>query len=491
LIKNSEKNMTDIKKINVLLVESDPGEGEFLVEILGPSIFKIAIASNMEESINILSDNKNIDVAVIDISTSLEYNVALLKRIASDFSHLPCVLLSSFSNEELEAQSVRLTSCYLLFKHRVNSKILHSSIEQAIDHQNLFDQLARSKEELEISEQRFRTMIEKNIDVIVIFNKNTEIKYINPTGKKSFGEHGEQLKEHIKDFPIISGDSMMFSARDGDGQREYWEVKVVTVHWMGDTSFLAIVRDVTDWKKAEREFRRTFIQLERSNKDLETFAYVTSHDLQEPLRTVSGFMSLLQRKYGDQLSEQAGHYVSRSIAATTRMQDMILSLLDYSRLTTQTQAFKMNSTEKILDIALENLQEAIKSSGVTITRDKMPDLWSEENQLIRLFQNLIGNAIKFSDSKDPRIHIGLEETTEKIYKFSVRDNGIGIEPQYIARIFMIFQRLEKGKYPGTGIGLAMCKKIVEYHGGKIWVESESGEGSTFYFTLSAKPKGGR
>jgi len=480
--------MSDIKKLNVLLVESDPGEGGFLAEIMGATLFNITVASNEEEAHRILSDAE-IDVAVIDISTSLTYCVSLLKNIAKDFSHIPCVLLSSFSSEELEAQSVRLKSSYLLFKHRVNSKVLHASIEQAIEHQNLFDQLERSKEELEISEQRFRTMIEKNVDVIVIFNKDSEIKYINPTGCKIFGKTGEKLTDHIPDFPVISNQSVMFSLKDDEQVRQYWDVRIVVVHWMGEASFLATIRNITDWKKAEKEFRKTFIQLERSNKDLETFAYVTSHDLQEPLRTVSGFMSLLQRKFGDQLTEQAAHYVSRSIAATGRMQEMILSLLDYSRLTTQTQAFKVNNAGDILDVALENLEEAIKASKVTIIRDKLPYLWSEENQLIRLFQNLIGNAIKFSDKKTPSIHIGFKETGNGIYQFFVKDNGIGIEPQYLSRIFMIFQRLDKGKYPGTGIGLAMCKKIVEYHGGKIWVDSQLEQGATFYFTLLSKPKG--
>ena len=168
-----------------------------------------------------------------------------------------------------------------------------------------------------------------------------------------------------------------------------------------------------------------------------------------------------------------------------------LPLLDYSRLTTQTQAFRINDANEVLDQALENLEASISSSGTKITRDKLPELWAERNQLVRLFQNLIGNAIKFSDKDDPQIHIGIEEMNEKNFKFSITDNGIGIEPQFVSRIFMIFQRLNKGNFPGTGIGLAMCKKIVEYHGGKIWVDAQVGKGSTFYFTLSARPKGGK
>lgn len=476
--------------INILLVEKDPGDVEFLSELLNEPEFNLKVAVNYDEAIAQLA-NDTFDIAIIDSSNALPECIKLLKEIHNSFSDLPCVLLSGFSNEELEAQTIRITSRYIIFKHRINAKVLRDTIYQAIEHQKLFNELETNKRSLEMSEQRFRTMIEKNVDVIVIFNRESEILYLNPTGKEVFGDNAEKLEHHIADFPVISGKNIMFSVKDEDEVRKYWEVRVVVVHWEGDACFLATIRDITDWKNAEREFRKTFIQLERSNKDLETFAYVASHDLQEPLRTVSGFMDLLKRKFGDELDEKALHYVNRSLTATARMQEMILSLLDYSRLTTQTQAFSMLDSGDILNQALENLNASIKERGAKITHDKLPEVWAEKSQLSRLFQNLIGNALKFCDKDNPEIHIGSEQVDEKIYKFSVSDNGIGIDPQFSSRIFMIFQRLERDKSPGTGIGLAMCKKIVEYHGGKIWVESKVGEGSTFYFTLSAKPKGGK
>lgn len=482
--------MNHMKKKDVLMVEHDPGEAEFLSGLLDASSFNVTLASDKKESLAYLEKN-NFDAIVIDLTNPTKLCIPLLEKISKSFPSLPCVLLSTFTNEELEAQGLGIISSYFLFKHRISKKLLSQAIHQVISHQNVFDQLERSRDELEISEERFRIMIEQNVDVIVIFNKECEILYLNPTGKKQFGNEGEKLVDHIDSFPIISEKSKMFSIMNDDHSRQYWEVRVVIVYWEKEPSFLATIRDITDSKNTEKVFRKTFIQLERSNKDLETFAYVTSHDLQEPLRTVSGFMSLLKRKFGDQLPEQASHYINRSIIATTRMQDMILSLLDYSRLSTQTHAFNVNKLEDLLDMALENLEKAIESSGVTITRDKLPEIWCERNQIIRLFQNLIGNAIKFSDSKDPKIHIGVEEKGEGLYKFSVEDNGIGIEPQYISRIFVIFQRLDKSKYPGTGIGLSMCKKIVEYHGGKIWVESELGKGAKFNFTLSVTPKGAK
>ena len=477
-------------QVKLLILAGDPGDLDFLKDSLDTELYMVTAATDRIQALKHLSACKDLDAVVLDISVNPEEMAMFLKSLSEDFSHLPCVLLSCFSENEIDAQNINLTSSYILFKHRVTPDMLRSSISQVITHQNIFAQLEKSRKELKDSEQRFRTMIEKNVDVMVIFGKDSLIKYINPTGKTLFGERGERLLPYISGFPVISGQKMMFSITDDDHEKRYWEVRVVIINWVGEASFLATIRDITDWKNAEKEFRKTFVQLERSNKDLETFAYVASHDLQEPLRTVSGFMSLLERKYSSDLNEQARDYIGKSIKATSRMRDMILSLLDYSRLSTQTQAFKLNDMNELLDTALENLSESIEQTGAVITRDRLPELWTERNQIIRLLQNLIGNAIKFSDRENPKIHVGIGDSGDKTYNFYVSDNGIGIDPQFISRIFVIFQRLDKKKYPGTGIGLAMCKKIVEYHGGRIWVDSKPGEGSTFHFTLSTKPRGG-
>ncbi len=479
--------MVDKPKMNVLLLERDPGDAEFLCELLASANYNVFTASDYDKSVEILKNNP-IEVVVFDISTAGNTGISAIRRLSASFNRLPWVVLTTFDAKEMDVQRLHLASRYLLFKHRVNEESLHEAIRQAVEHRELLDQLERSKESLVVSENRFRTIIERNADVIVIFDKQCTIKYLNPSGKLLFGDDGGKLLPYINDFPIISGQNMIFSDYDDEGRARHWDIRVVVIDWSGEWCFLGTIRDVTDWKNAEREFRKAFIQLERSNKDLETFAYVASHDLQEPLRTVSGFLGLLQRRFTEHMNDQAKHYISRAVKATLRMQEMILSLLDYSRLTTQTQAFKLNSIDEILDMALENLEEAIKSSGAVIGRDKLPEAWSEHNQITRLFQNLVGNAIKFSDKDNPRIHIGVEKIEDKVHRFSVSDNGIGIESQFIPRIFTVFQRLNRENYPGTGIGLAMCKKIVEYHGGRIWVESEPGKGSTFYFTLTSKPQ---
>jgi signal transduction histidine kinase len=224
-------------------------------------------------------------------------------------------------------------------------------------------------------------------------------------------------------------------------------------------------------------------ELARSNKDLEQFAYVASHDLQEPLRAVSGFVELLRRNLQSSLDDKTKEYMNFTIDGAKRMQSLIIGLLEYSRVGTQGKNPQKTDSKAALDEAIARLQASIKETGAKITTDGLPTIHFDDVQLTQLFQNLIGNAIKFRREQAPRIHINAVHK-DSGWQFAVTDNGIGVEPQYTERIFQIFQRLHgRGKYPGTGIGLSICKKIVERHNGKIWVESKPGNGSTFYFTV--------
>jgi signal transduction histidine kinase len=235
-------------------------------------------------------------------------------------------------------------------------------------------------------------------------------------------------------------------------------------------------REIIERKQAQEE-------LVRSNKDLEQFAYVASHDLQEPLRAVSGFVELLRRNLEKSLDAKTNEYMNFSIEGAKRMQALINGLLEYSRVGTQGKEPQKVNSKEAMDEALARLQASIQESGAKITADDLPTVDFDDLQLTRLFQNLIGNAIKFRSDHIPQIHVSAVRQ-DACWRFAVRDNGIGIEQQYAERIFMIFQRLHTRKaYPGTGIGLSICKKIVERHGGKIWVESAQEHGSTFYFTV--------
>lgn len=225
-------------------------------------------------------------------------------------------------------------------------------------------------------------------------------------------------------------------------------------------------------------------ELARSNLDLEQFAYVASHDLQEPLRMVASYLQLLERRYRDQLDETANEFIDYAVDGAKRMQTLINDLLTYSRVTSRGKPLKLTSSQAALKEAIANLEAPIEASGVQVTANTLPEVMADATQLTQLFQNLISNAIKFRQQDEPpRIQVRVKQR-ENEWCFAVQDNGVGIERQYAERIFLIFQRLHgRSAYPGTGIGLAICKKIVERFGGSIWVESEPGKGSTFYFTI--------
>jgi signal transduction histidine kinase/HAMP domain-containing protein len=249
---------------------------------------------------------------------------------------------------------------------------------------------------------------------------------------------------------------------------------------------LTIVQDITRRKKAEFTLQQKSEELMRSNKELEQFAYISSHDLQEPLRTISNFVGLFKEEYKKEPDQHAAVYLDFISAATTRMQSLIFDLLNYSRIGRNKTISSIDCNKLVQDILLD-LSASIEESKAVITIEPLPTL-NGYPELKSLFQNLISNAIKFKRKEThPVVHISARETISE-WVFSIQDNGIGIEKQYFERIFTIFQRLQaQQEYPGTGIGLAQCKKIAELHHGKIWIESEPGTGSTFYFTLSKTP----
>jgi light-regulated signal transduction histidine kinase (bacteriophytochrome) len=224
-------------------------------------------------------------------------------------------------------------------------------------------------------------------------------------------------------------------------------------------------------------------ELARSNAELEQFAYVASHDLQEPLRMVSSYTQLLEHRYGDVLDDKARKYIFYAVDGARRMQGLINDLLAYSRLGTRGEPLQATDSHAALGEAIHTLSPALAESDALVTNGDLPLVLADRSQLVQLFQNLLGNAVKFHGRESPRVHVSAEARGDE-WVFCVRDNGIGIEAQHFERIFVIFQRLHtREEFPGTGIGLALCKRVVERHGGRIWVESEPGKGSSFYFSL--------
>lgn len=244
-----------------------------------------------------------------------------------------------------------------------------------------------------------------------------------------------------------------------------------------------LAREVEDRTRAVTALEQTTSELQRSNRELEQFAYVASHDLQEPLRKVASFTQLLAERYGDRLDSDAKEFIAFAVDGAHRMQRLISDLLAYSRVGTRGSPFAPVDGEAILQHAMGNLELAIQESGAVVTHTPLPTITGDAVQLVQLFQNLIGNAIKFRGEATPQVHVSATRQGPE-WIFRVSDNGIGIDPQYFDRLFIIFQRLHsRAEYPGTGIGLAISKKVVERHNGRIWVESEAGKGSTFCFSL--------
>lgn len=249
------------------------------------------------------------------------------------------------------------------------------------------------------------------------------------------------------------------------------------------THFILEFSNISAFKQTQEELAKRTEELAHSNRELEQFAYVASHDLQEPLRMVASYTQLLARRYKDKLDADANEFIHYAVDGATRMQALIIDLLTLSRVGTHGKPIELCESKVAFDRAVANLRLAIEESGAAVTCDPMPMLTADISQLTQLFQNLIGNALKFRGELSPVVHVGAKKK-EHEWQFSVRDNGIGIAPEFFERIFVIFQRLHgKHEYPGTGIGLSVCKKIVERHGGKIWIESEPGKGTVFYFTL--------
>ncbi len=279
-----------------------------------------------------------------------------------------------------------------------------------------------------------------------------------------------EYRQIAKDGSLVWIHDEAVLVRDEDGN---------PLHWQG------VQYDITEQKRIEEELEARAEELARSNAELERFAYIASHDLQEPLRMVSSYTQLLARRYKGRLDQDADEFIEYAVDGANRMQILINDLLVYSRVGTRGKDFTPTDLSLVLELTRANLQIAIEENGAIVTSDSLPTVVGDRTQLIQLFQNLIGNAIKFRGERPPEVHLGAERRGKE-WLISVRDNGIGLDAEYKERIFVVFQRLHtKEEYSGTGIGLAVCKKIVERHGGRVWVESKPGEGSTFFFTMPA------
>jgi PAS domain S-box-containing protein len=378
-----------------------------------------------------------------------------------------------------------------------------------------------AERKLRETEVRFRTLVEQipaitYIEAVDAGERSTNLLYASPQIEDMFGYSPEEWMSdpalfprllHPDDREAVLAEDERTEATGEPFRAEYRQyTRDGRVIWVRDEATLVrdeagrplfwqgVMFDITEHKHYEEKLASLVEELRRSNTELEQFAYVASHDLQEPLRMVASYTQLLARRYEGKLDAEADEFIGYAVDGANRMQTLINDLLTYSRVGTRGRELVPTDSQAAFEAACANLRRAIEESGaeVVCVGEPLPSVVGDHTQLVQLFQNLISNAIKFSSSSGQqeeevaRVEVGAERLVgpQEEWLFWVRDNGIGIEEHYKERIFRIFQRLHgKGEYGGTGIGLAVCKKIVERHGGRIWVDSEVGEGSTFYFTL--------
>jgi PAS domain S-box-containing protein len=369
-----------------------------------------------------------------------------------------------------------------------------------------FSKITRDITERKETEAKYRGLLEAAPDAMVVVNQFGKIVLLNLQAERQFGYRNDELVgQRVKNVipegfaeRLIAdgtrsaaealaqqiGTGIELQGRRKDGSDFPIEIMLSPLQSPEGILVTAAIRDISIRKKAEEHLVKTMGELKRSNDELGHFAYVASHDLQEPLRMVGSYTQLLAKRYQGRLDADADEFIAYAVDGCNRMQQMIRDLLAYSRAGTSGTELREISSELALHAALVNLRAAIEESGAVVTHDSLPAVTTDDTQLSQVFQNLIGNAIKYRSAEVPRIHVSAATDGGKERIFSVRDNGLWIDPQYFDRIFVLFQRLHgREEFAGTGIGLAMCKKILERLGGRIWVESRLEKGSIFHFAL--------
>jgi PAS domain S-box-containing protein len=369
-----------------------------------------------------------------------------------------------------------------------------------------FSEFSHDLSEREESRARYRSLLEASIDAMVVVDGTGAIVLTNAQTALRFGyAEGELLgqpvtriipagvADHLPEYDLhttrtvpTSSVDAEFIGRRRDGSEFPIEIMLSPMAIAEGTFLTAVVRDITQRKVADANLRQKIDALKSSNEELAQFAYIASHDLQEPLRMVASYTQLLSRRYRGKLDAEADEYIAFAVDGANRMRQLIEDLLDYSRVGTAGNEMVDTSSEDAFALAIAHLHEAIEGSGAIVTHGELPRVHADQVQLVQLFQSLLGNALKYQAADLPLVHVSAAREGAGSWRFAVRDNGIGIDPKYFDRIFGMFQRLhQREEFSGTGIGLAICRKIVERHGGTISVDSRPGQGSTFSFVLGS------
>ena len=502
----AQDTMTE-KRMKILLVDDTPENLVALEAALSGLGEELVFARSGKEALRHLLND---DFAVILLDVRMPemdgFETAELIRSRPRSKQIPILFLTGYRSEEHLFRGYDLGAVDFLFKPIV-SEVLRSKVSVFVELsrsnaklREQADALRKQSDILQKAEQKFRALLEAAPDAMVMCRTDGQILMVNSQTEVLFGAGRDQLvSQNIQSrvdgwcFPPVGGQDLI--GIHANGNRFPVEISFSPLETEEGTVITGAIRDISQRRKNEEQIRLLNATLEdrvmkrteellRSNEELQQFAYVASHDLQEPLRTVSIYAQLLAKRYRGQLNGDADRFIGFIVENAERMEKLIHDLLDFSRVDARgSDFFGIISCDAALDDATQNIRSLIEESGATIERESLPMVQADPVQLARLFQNLLVNSIKYRSEELPHIRITAKEAGNE-WHFAVKDNGIGIEPQYAEKVFGIFRCLEpRDRTSGSGMGLAICRKIVTRHEGRIWVESELGKGATFLFTL--------
>lgn len=493
--------------LRVLILEDKPTDAELMLHELKKSGYNPLWKRVDSESDYVSNLKPDLEIILSDYSMPQFTAPRALELLKQKKWDIPFIIITGSISEDIAVQSIKMGADDYLLKDRLTR--LGPAVEHALEQKRLRQEKAVAERALLESEKRFRTTAEAAADAIICIEAPDRINFWNSKAEEIFGySRSEVLGKNLHDFIVPErnrekakdalrlffetgggpyvGKTAEFEAVRKDNTEFPIELSIAAMYINGNWQSVGIVRDITWRKRTEEELKKTMTELERSNIDLQQVAYVASHDLQESLRTVSSYVKFLEMKYKGRFDAEADTFIQYAVEGVSRMSQMLDGLREYLSVQSSGKPFEKVDSDSILSSAKKDLQNLILENDVKIKSGPLPTVMADPEQLLKVFTYLISNAVKFKSDNPPVVHISAIESAGE-WVFSVKDNGLGIDPQYQDKIFLIFHRLYGHQYPGIGIGLTICKRIVERHGGRIWFESEPGKGSTFFFTIAKRP----